>query len=127
MNRPTFIFKKYGRNNKLDLNIGRYGNGELAIYANDYSEGYPQKYANITVNLDLDELNDAFTAFIDVENLGEEIIDVLIANNLGELTGRCCEAGFVTFPEFKFNKETLEKYDPEGFYEYEAYAEALRL
>lgn len=125
MNQKTFKFKKYGKNHPLSLTLGHYNNGTLAIRLITWEEGYPEPYANLTVNLGFD--NDKYIAFLDNENLGEEITKTLIDNNFGEPTGRGYETTYATFVEFKFNPETLKQYDEEGVEEYDAYFDAYKM
>ena len=113
------------KNNLLTLSIGVYNNGELAIRAN-YADNYPSPFANLTVNLDTDTQHidlDKYCAYIDVENLGNDIIDVLIKENLGNLTGKGIETisifGSTIFPEFRFNKSALLEFDEDNVEEYD--------
>ena len=114
------------RNNPLSLQIGVYRNGELAIRAMTHKYGYPEPYGNITVNMDTDEQHFELDncAYIDVENMGKELVDTLIKENLGELTGKGIEVtstfGTIVFPEFKFNKEKLIEFDEDNVEEYDA-------
>lgn len=121
----TFNFFKYKKNHPLSIEIGRYGNGTLAIRAYTNEAGYPEPWSNITVNLDIEV--DKLTAFIDTENNGDEMVQALIENGFGELTGRGCECAFCTFPEFRFYPEKLREFDKDGFEEYDAYADALAI
>ena len=118
----TIKYKK----NLLTLSIGVYSNGELAIRTYNTSKGYLEPYANLTVNLDTNiqhiEL-DKYCAYIDVENLSNDILEVLVKENLGNLTGKGIEItssfGSIVFPEFKFNKEALLKFDEDNVEEYD--------
>lgn len=123
----TFNFKKYGKNHPLSIQIGHYNNGGLAIRAYTNEAGYPEPWSNITVNLDLDIPIEKFVAFINVNNDNDSMIDALIENGFGELTGRGCKTPYVIYPEFRFYPEKLKEFDEENFEEYDAYADALEL
>lgn len=121
----TFEIFKYSKKHPLSIKIGRYENGTIGIQSYTHEDGYPEPWSNLTVNLSIK--TEAFSAFIDIENNGEELVDDLIKNNFGELTGRYVNIGEYNFPEFKFNVNTLKEYDEDGAEEYEAYAEALSI
>ena len=122
----TFEIIKYRKRHPLSISIGHYSTGSIGIKAFTHENGYPEPWGNITVNLSEFNVTTApFYSFIDIESNGEEIVDILVKNNFGELTGKEIVIGNYTFPEFKFNKDTLREYDEENFEEYEAYAEAL--
>ena len=48
--------------------------------------------------------------FIDTNNLGNNIIQWLIDNNLAMQTGRFGKSGFCVYPEVKFNMDEVKKY-----------------
>ena len=119
-------FKRCGTIHNLQLKIGRYGNGSLAIIL---MEGW-EAYANLTVNLEAYNVvpSYAFSAFVDSESSGfDPVVEFVTNNNLGELTGREIRIGDISFPEILFNKEKLKEFDPDNFEEYEAYSEALKI
>ena len=121
--KKTFEIKKYGKKHPLSIQVGRYGNGTLAIQTFTHEEGYPEPWSTLTVNLDVPV--EKMCQFIDTNNNGEEIIPVLEKSGFGKLTGRVCNAGYCSFPEFRFNPEKLKEFDEENFEEYDAYADAL--
>ena len=47
---------------------------------------------------------------IDVNNNGPDIIDWLIDNKLGHLSGKIKQSGFCVYPEFIFNLDEIKKY-----------------
>ena len=70
----------------------------------------------MTVNLGISLDQDC--AFVDVNNLGQEILPWLENEGLAKPTGRTQQSGFVSYPEYRFNGEKLAKLDPEGYQSY---------
>jgi hypothetical protein len=100
---------KYGNNHPITMQLSQYaenGNPYVGLITNE--EGYNEPWSDLTVNLSI--LCEKNCAFIDTNNNGEEIIDWLISNNLGKLTGRIEPSGWCVYPEFEFNMEELAKY-----------------
>ena len=103
---------KYGKKHLMTFSLGYYPNGNFGIKLIDHSNGYPEPWSNLTVNLGLKcEEN---CAFIDTNNNGKEIIDWLLDNEVGLLTGREIQSGFCIYPEFVFFPHELLKYTSEG-------------
>lgn len=101
---------KYGKNHPLTFGITSYlSDNSLAITMTTWEEGYAEPWDSLTVNLEVDLEDNC--AFIDTNNNGGDIIDWLIKNNLGELTGRVKKSGFCSYPEFKFDLGAVEKYN----------------
>lgn len=121
----TFEVKFYKHKYLVGMQLGRYGNGSLAIRGLDYSEGYPQPFDNITVNLNV-ELEDSFCAMLNTESI-PNILEILVEQGVGTPTGRGVQTDYALFPEFRFNMEALKEFDEDGVEEYEAYSEALKL
>lgn len=91
--------------------FGNYvSNGSLALQFKMLDD---TPYATVTVNL-VDETPDEDCAFLDVNNLGDNIAVWLFANGFGKLTGKVGFSGFCIYPEFKFNREMIEEFKYEG-------------
>jgi hypothetical protein len=65
-----------------------------------WDNGYPEPWGILTINLDK-RANDC--AFIDTNDNGEDIIDWIVSNDLGALTGEIGYSGFCCYPEVRFN------------------------
>ena len=92
-----FRFSKYVENDNLYVGMvsldGEYG---------------PEPYTDVTVNLS--EPCKANCAFIDTNN-NPGIINWLIENNLGTLTGRIGFSGFCVYHELEFDMEKMREYE----------------
>lgn len=102
----------YGGEYQITFNTDTYANnGNLYIGMDcweDIGNGeYPEPYGDLTVNLGYKCAPGC--AFIDTNN-NPGIMEWLIANNLGEPTGRIAQSGFCTYPEFRFYVGEVQKY-----------------
>ena len=109
----TLPYIAFGTKFDISLDFSFYSNYNFAVVMNDFSEGYAQPFATLTVNLDTKEK--PYHAFIDVNNLGPDIIKWLEKNNLATLTGVTRNSGYVSYPEVKFNKDVLKTFNPDFF------------
>ena len=89
----------------FEISSYKYGGG-LAILMN-CEEG---PYAALTVNLEEFPREDN-NAFVDTNNLGNEIVDWIIENDLGELTGRIGTSGYCIYPEVAFNINKIKVHE----------------
>ena len=107
-----------GEKASLELQVRSYYNGgNLALLLVDWSQGEPEPWGDLSVNLGKSiEKN---CAFIDVNNLGSDILPWIEKNGLGSPTGRTEQSGFVAYPEYRFNPERLKELDDKGYAEYE--------
>lgn len=101
------ILEKYGEKFPIELVLGYYPNGSFGIALNSWSEGYPEPWSKLTVNLD--EKLPPYCAYVDTNNNGEDIVDWIIENNLGELTGDYGYSGFCKYPLIKFNSKIIDE------------------
>lgn len=92
----SFIVNHYANNNNLSINM---------ITTID---DYPEPFSFLTVNLN--EKCAENCAFIDVNNNGPDIIDWLIDNKLGKLSGKIKQSGFCIYPEFIFDLNEIKNY-----------------
>lgn len=100
--------KKYGTNHPMTFELANYAtNATLYVGLITNEEGYPEPWQNLTVNLAESSRCKPNCAYIDTNNNGNEIIDWLEENGLGEETGRIAFSGWCMYPEFEFNMEAL--------------------
>lgn len=106
-----------GKTISLDCQVrSYYNNGNLALLLQDWNNGEPEPWGDLTVNLGISLDQDC--AFVDVNNLDQEILPWLEKEGLATPTGRTQQSGFVSYPEYRFNGEKLAKLDPEGYQSY---------
>lgn len=99
----------WGCNHPITFELNHYcENNNLHVGMFTWEEGWPEPWSTLTVNLSVKCRDNC--AFIDVNNNGDDIIEWLISNNLGKLTGRTQLSGWCVYPEFEFNMEELQKY-----------------
>lgn len=107
-----------GEKTSLELQVrSYYSGGNLALMLVDWSQGDPQPWGDLSVNLGKSIAKDC--AFIDVNNLGNDILSWIEKNGLGSPTGRNEQSGFVVYPEYRFHPERLKELDDKGYAEYE--------
>lgn len=100
---------KYGKDHPMTFHLANYAeNGNLYVGLLTNEEGWQEPWSNLTVNLSAHCEDNC--AFIDSNNNGVEIIDWLMQNNLGELTGREMPSGWCRYLEFRFNMDELMKH-----------------
>lgn len=106
-----------GEKVSLELQVRSYYNGStLAVKLADWREGHPEPWNDLTVNLGYFVEKDC--AFINVNNLGEDILPWIEKNGLATPTGRRESSGFVTYPEYRFNAAKLQELDDYGYQMY---------
>ena len=99
-------YNKYGKNHPMTFQLANYAeNGNLYVGMITNEEGYPEPWSNLTVNLSVPCKPNC--AYIDTNNNGNEVINWLESNGLGEKTGRVNFSGWCSYPEFEFNMEAL--------------------
>ncbi len=100
----------------IEVNRYAYGNG-LCIQLNEMDEGYLIPYATLTVNLEGYDVP-KYHAFLDTNNCptAEQFV---VSNGLGTSTGKYGRSGYCQYPLYKFNREKLLEYCPDGIAEYE--------
>lgn len=103
------ILNKWGKNHKMTFEIGQYANnGNLYVGLISHDDGYPEPWQNLTVNLGV-KCKECY-AFIDTNHNGNEIVDWLVNNGIGQPTGYMIPSGFCVYPEFKFDMDALMQY-----------------
>lgn len=100
---------KYGTDHPITFELSNYyENRNLYVGLITNEEGYPEPWSTLTVNFSTKCADNC--AFIDTNNNGTEIIDWLVENNLGKVTGFARASGWCVYPEFKFNMNELMKH-----------------
>lgn len=101
---------KYGKDYEITFEVTTYAvdNGLAIVMYCDEGQG-KEPFATLTVYLE-DFKTYGNKAFVDTNNLGDEILDWLAENNLGEQTSRLGFSGFCIYPEFDFNLDEINKH-----------------
>ena len=86
----------------------KYGDG-LALQLLYKDEDAILPYAMLTVNLE-EFSTYGNKAFVDINNLGDEILQWIEDNNIGIQTSRLGFSGFCIYPEVEFNMEEINKH-----------------
>jgi hypothetical protein len=94
----------------IAFEIDSYVYGGMAISMLFREDDYWLPYATLTVNLE-DFPTENNKAFVDINNLGDEIVDWIVQNDLGELTGRCGFSGYCAYPEVQFNLDKIKEHE----------------
>ena len=110
-----------GEKVSLELQVRSYYDGNPAVLLSDWNNGEPEPWGDLTVNLGMTMEKNC--AFLDINQLGEEIQTWVEKNRLGSPTGRMERSGFVVYPEYRFNPERLKELDDKGYAEYTAMQE----
>lgn len=115
-NIKTIPFKWAHGEEMVSLEVSRYNNNRLYVGMMSYKSGYPELFADITVNIveyPL-EINEAFIN----SDLSDDIINFLIKNELGELLPYIEQSGYNMYYAFAFDLDKLAEFDPEGIAEF---------
>lgn len=98
---------RFGKNHNVSLSVERYAarSGGLAIVM-DSDDG---QFDMLTVFLE-DFPTCGNKAFVDTNNLGDNIINWIEENNLGVQTSRLGFSGFCIYPEVDFNLDEINKH-----------------
>lgn len=100
---------KFGANRNMTFELATYlENGNLYVGLIENEDGYAEPWSDLTVNLGVKCKDNC--AFIDTNNNGDEIVDWLFENNLGEFTGVMQPSGWCVYPEFKFNMDEMMRH-----------------
>lgn len=94
----------------IAFRLAEYENGNTAVIMDCFTDDeiYDGVFGKLTVNLG-DELPEGY-GYIDVNNLGDQITDWIMENDLGEFTGMSAETVFVKYPLYKLNMAKIKEY-----------------
>lgn len=118
MDKEKLIYKsEYSGDNEVELNIQTYqNNGRIFIGLISNEEGYPQPFADLTVNIDAPAPN--YCGYLDTNNFSN-VERFVCENDLGEFTGLMGRSGFCEYPLYLFNVDRLRELCPEQMAAYE--------
>lgn len=105
-----YNLEMYGKTYVVYLSKGKYLNNKtiaVEIIAID-SDGREEPFASLTRNIPCEYglANDTMQ-FIDTNNLGDDIINWLVKNNIAKFTGLGWPSGYVVYPLYEFTEESL--------------------
>ena len=109
-----YTLEFYGKKFNIGLAKGKYvNNGKLAVlmYETTPKGKIKDIFGDLTVNLGEDSVmaNETNSQFIDTNNLGNEITQWLVENNIAKPTFFTGFSGYCAYPLFKFNDEALNQ------------------
>lgn len=118
MEREKLIYhSKYTGDSEVQLDIQTYqNNGRIFIGLITDEEGYPEPFADMTVNIDAPAPN--YCGYLDTNNLSN-VERFVCENDLGEFTGLTGRSGFCEYPLYLFNVDKLRELCPEQMAAYE--------
>ena len=107
------VFHSQYGDQEVSIRVDKYMyNNTLAIHLiceNEEDKGCP--YGSLTVNLPVsDKLASDTKAFVDVNNMGKEIIAFIEDNKLGSYAGIVGSSGFCTYPLYEFDLNRLKQF-----------------
>ncbi|HBA47112.1 MAG TPA: hypothetical protein DCZ91_04805 [Lachnospiraceae bacterium] len=83
-----------------------------------------EMYGNLTCCLD--DAPGRNRAYIDINNMGEDVLEALEEGGFGARTGRQCRSGYVTYPEFEFREDVLKAYAGKDYKMYLKWQDGLK-
>jgi hypothetical protein len=107
---------KYGNQYNMTFTKSYYTNNEglaVIMWNQEPDDGYLEEYATLTVNLG--ELSDPELAYVDTNNLGDDIIGWLEDNGIATFAGDYMQSGYCEFPLVRFAEEFLEETPTEEY------------
>jgi len=108
-----------GKHLKLQLSVGVFCTGNMAILLYDWSDGWPEPWHHLAVNTYLACPENC--TLINTNPLGEEILTWVTEQRLGVPTGRYAHSGYCTYLEYRFDPQILQRLDPDGYSKYIQY------
>ena len=121
----TFTYNVQGKMLQMVLYPAYYGyNRTLAVIFYEKGCNRNEEYWELTCCTD--EAPGKNKAFLDVNDMGEQIVDELEKAGFGKRTGRTAQSGFVTYPEFEFDAEILKIYTNNEYEQYLQWQNALK-
>ena len=102
--------ERYGHVHNITFELDRYAHGGGLAILMKCNEDFPNEaYGILTINLE-DYPTYGNKAYVDTNNLGDEILQWIEDNNLGQPTGEIGYSGFCVYPEYKFNLDEINKH-----------------
>ena len=114
----TLIYDwQYGRE-ELFLRVDSYmSDDNLYIGLYHMEDGYPESFADLTVNLPFAPLGGINEAYID-HNFSKEHLRFIRKYKLGRVLPETAVSGYCTFQKVAFDLKKLAEYDPQGTREF---------
>lgn len=123
--KKTFSYTTNGNTMQMELNLAYYAyNRTLAVAL--FEQGHDRNDEYWTLTCCLDDAPGKNRAFLDVNNMGEQIVDDLEAAGFGTRTGRSVKSGYVTYPEFEFDAEVMKAYSNREYERYLKWQDGLK-
>ncbi len=121
--KKIFNHEAWGETIPMELRLSYYmHNRTLAVSLYEKESG--EEYGMLTCCLD--DAPGRNRAFLDVNNMGKQIVDELETAGFGKRTGRMARSGFVTYPEFAFDAEILNAYTNSQYEQYLKWQDELK-
>lgn len=109
MEYPTMIYKQAYDDEveEIEVNLiaSRYTNNNT-LYLGIVDVEYGEPYADLTVNLDSQNINDNY---LDTNN-NKLVEDFVNRYKLGKFSGKYCSSGYCKYPLYTFDIKEIEKY-----------------
>ena len=116
-NIKTIPFKWAHGEETVSLEVSRYNNNDrLYVGMTSYTSGYPELFADITVNIVKYPLNPN-EAFINGD-ISQDVINLIEENELGKLLPYTVQSGYGKYNVVAFDLDKLAEFDPEGIAEF---------
>ena len=115
-NIKTIPFKWAHGEEMVSLEVSRYNNNRLYVGMTSYTSGYPEPFADITVNIVEYPLNPN-EAFINGD-ISQDVINLIEENELGKLLPYTVQSGYGKYNAIAFDLDKLAEFDPEGIAEF---------
>lgn len=101
------------RDMHISFRKGAYIDGRLAIMViSDPGTDEEEYFTDLTVNLNIDDELDPDCAFLHVNHVPKDLMDLMNKENVFSYTGKTVKSGFVTYPECRFDKKWLNSLLP---------------
>ena len=125
MEKEKLIYhSEYTGDSEVQLDIQTYqNNGRIFIGLITNEDGYPEPFADVTVNIDAPAPN--YCGYLDTNNLSN-VERFVCENDLGEFTGLTGRSGFCEYPLYLFNVDKLRELFPSEMEVYEQSIGAVR-
>lgn len=116
-NIKTIPFKWAYGEEVVSLEVSRYNNNDrLYVGMTSYTAGYPEPFADITVNI-VEYLLNPNEAFINGD-IGQDVINLIEENELGKLLPYTVQSGYGKYNAVAFDLDKLAEFDPDGIAEF---------
>ena len=116
-NIKTIPFKRAHGEEIVSLEVSRYNNNDrLYVGMTSYTAGYPEPFADITVNI-VEYPLEPNEAFINGD-ISQDAINFIIENKLGTLLPYTVQSGYGRYFSIAFDLDKLAEFDPDGIAEF---------